>query len=131
MQPRSVGQIEVGTLHPAIQDILGSRTAVVTMSDDNLYKNRPHHPEFTASQYQRLPDILADPDYAVEDSKEGRVILLNRLADGYYDRVSLKRTQDGSENYWLGMLYQDSTKAERMIRRRKVLYRKKQDDGEL
>lgn len=130
MKPRSVGNIEVGTLHPAIQAILGSRTAVVTMSDDNLYKNRPHHPEFTAQDYQRIPDIMADPDYVVEDNTAGRVILLNKLADGYYDRVSLKRTQDGSENYWLGLLYQDSKKAERMLRRRKVLYRKKQQDGE-
>jgi hypothetical protein len=57
-----VGTVPVGHMTKEMQKALGTSQDGVMFKDTQLAKQRREHPDLTAADYLRLPDILAQPD---------------------------------------------------------------------
>lgn len=100
------GEFPVAVLHPDDIAVLDAKSQSVWMSEYNLKKNKGEiperskgHPELTLSDYRMIPEII-DRGEVYQQGDEKLIYLLS--GDTVY-RAALKRTKDGSENYFLSL----------------------------
>lgn len=100
------GDFPVAVLHPDDIAVLDARSQSVWFSQDSLLKNKGEiparskgHPELTLGDYRMIPEII-DSGEVYQQGEEKLVYLLK--GDKVY-RAALKRTKDGSENYFLSL----------------------------
>ena len=97
----------VAVLTPAEKAALGTTRQTIWFSPDSLAKNKGQRPErssghadLTLDDYRRIPDVV----HKGEKYRDGatHVIVLER-GDGSVYRAVLKKTRDGSDNYFLSL----------------------------
>lgn len=109
----------VAVLRPEDQAVIGARRQTVWMSAETMAKNRGElptrsagHPELTIDDYRLIPEIVDQGE--VYQAGEERLIYLRR-GDRTY-RAALKRTADGSDNYFLSLFRpSDADRAMRLV----------------
>jgi len=108
-----IGEAEVGTLPPDVQEALGAGSPHVRLSEQTIEKQNYRHPELTADDYTHLPDTIADaPVVAMQG--EHRVVLFRRHGKLY--RAAIKVTADKARNYLVSLHRTTPESAERALR---------------
>jgi len=113
-----IGHAEVGTVPENVRQVLGAATPHVRLSEDTLIKQNSRHPEITAEEYGKLPDILAAPHIVAQDG-DRRVVFFRRNGRDY--RAALKTTQDGSETYLVSFHRTEAAAMRRALKRMTIL----------
>lgn len=111
---KSQGNFPVAVLRQAEQTRLNANTSVAYMSDQTVTKQLREHPELTASDYRRIPDIVDQGEAYVQGSN--RLLFLYE-GDVVY-RLALKVTKSLDEVYVIHMIRTTRQKAQREIRDR-------------
>lgn len=113
-----VGKPEVGTVPETVRQALGAETPHVLLSDETFEKQNAHHPELSAEDYGRLPEILAKPHIIAQDGAR-RVVFFRRHGKDY--RAALKTTQDGAETYLVSFHRTEQVAIRRALKRMTIL----------
>lgn len=116
------GEFPVAVLHPKDMELLETKSQTVWFSADSLAKNKGEipvrsggHPELTINDYRMIPEIVDTGE--VYQASDERLIIL-KMGEKVY-RAALKRTKDGSENYFLSMFTTSpESKAVRAVRKK-------------
>lgn len=100
------GEFPVAVLHPDDIAVLDAQSQSVWFSQDSLLKNKGEmpsrsagHPELTLADYRMIPEIIDQGE--VYKRNDEKLIYLLRGETVY--RAVLKKTKDGSENYFLSL----------------------------
>jgi hypothetical protein len=106
IEGRISGEFPVAVLAEADMMALDTTAQTVWFSQDSLLKNKgaiparsKGHPELTLDDYRMIPEIIDRG----EVYRQGDVKLIYLFSDGQVYRAALKRTKDGSENYFLSL----------------------------
>ena len=91
----------IGDLTEEQKNILGAKTNNIKFSLDNMIKNRIEHPELNFYDYNKLSEIIAQPDKIIKDG-ENHIKLFKKIDNKIYEAV-IKTTQDKKENYFNSM----------------------------
>ncbi len=91
----------IGDLTEEQKNILGAKTKNIKFSLDNMIKNRIEHPELNFYDYNKLNEIIAQPDKIIKDG-ENHIKLFKKMDNKIYEAV-IKTTQDKKENYFNSM----------------------------
>ena len=94
----------LGKLTEEQKKLLGSKSDNIKFSLDSMIKNRLHHPDVNFYDYQKLSDIIANPDDIKLDKKRSNCILLLKK-DGKMYQAVIKTTKDKSENFLTSFRY--------------------------
>ena len=94
----------LGKLTEEQKKLLGSKSDNIKFSLDSMIKNRLHHPDVNFYDYQKLSDIIANPDEIKLDKKRSNCILLLKK-DGKMYQAVIKTTKDKSENFLTSFRY--------------------------
>lgn len=89
---------KIGTLSPQQKKLLNTDVSEVKLSLDSMIKNRLHHPEINFYDYQKLSEIIKNPDEIKLDKTRNNCILLIKKDNKRYQAV-IKATKDKKENY--------------------------------
>lgn len=115
-----VGVVEAGTLSPDIQKIIRSESDSLRLSEDNLKKNQTHHAEVEKSEYQLIPQLVADTQMVLSAGSERHVMLFSTYGKQIY-RMLIKSTANGKENYLLSFHAINGAEVKRYMRTRECL----------
>ncbi|MBF0516366.1 MAG: minor capsid protein [Nitrospirae bacterium] len=89
----SNGNFPVAVLSDEDKKNIGATSQVVLLSDESLAKNKANHPELTAEEYSKIPDIISsDADVIIQDGELTLVFI--KINDRYYNAV-VKATGSG------------------------------------
>ena len=91
----------IGDLTEEQKNILGAKTNNIKFSLDNMIKNRIEHPELNFYDYNKLSEIIIQPDKIIKDG-ENHIKLFKKIDNKIYEAV-IKTTQDKKENYFNSM----------------------------
>lgn len=94
----------IGKLSNEQKKLLGTSVEEVRFSLDSMIKNRLHHPDLNFYDYQKITDIISNPDEVKLDKKRSNCILLLKK-DGKIYQAVIKTTKDKSENYLTSFRY--------------------------
>lgn len=106
------GEFPIAVLPAADQDLLGSETATVLLSQHSLAAHLVSHPEITIMDYRKVQEILETG----EVYRQGDERLVYLMLDGVLYRAALKRTLDGQKNYFLTLFRTDEKAANKEVR---------------
>lgn len=105
------GEFPVAVLHPDDRAALDARSQTVWMSQQTLLEHLERHPEIGLADYRLIPAIL---DLG-EVYKQGDTRLVYLQEGNKLYRAALKRTKDGSENYFLTLFETTNAMAKRQV----------------
>lgn len=91
------GEFPIAALPPSDMALLDAQSPVVLLSQESLAAHVAKHPEITLADYRKAQTILEQGDVYLL----GELKLIYLYEDGMWYRAALKRTQDGSKNYFL------------------------------
>ncbi len=107
-------EFPVAVLRPEDMQTLQTSAQSVWLSRETLVSHLEKHPEIRLADYQRIPEILDRGEVYLQGNS--RLIFLQD-GDRYY-RAAIKRTRDGSENYFLTLFETTEERAMRQIRQK-------------
>ena len=88
----------LGKLSDGQKKLLGSNSDDIKFSLDSMIKNRLHHPDVNFYDYQKLSDIIANPDEIKLDKKRSNCILLLKKV-GKCIKLLLKRPKISQKTF--------------------------------
>ncbi len=91
----------IGNLTEEQKNTLRSKTSNIKFSLDNMIKNRIEHPDLSFYDYQKLNEIIPQPDKIIKDG-DYHIKLFKKIDNKLYEAV-IKTTQDRKENYFNSM----------------------------
>jgi hypothetical protein len=106
------GEFPVAVLDKPTMQALGTVAQSVWLTGATLAKNIANHPEIDLPAFRLIPEIVDNGE--IYRSGDERLIYLMRDEKLY--RAALKRTKDGSENYFLTLFETTDKVAERNVR---------------
>jgi hypothetical protein len=109
-----IDEFPVAVLTQADRAVLGGEAQTVWLSRNTLDKHLARHPEMEIRDYRKIPEILETGE--VYKRGDARLVYL-KDGDKLY-RATLKRTEDGRENYFLTLFATTETSAENQVRRK-------------
>lgn len=107
-----VGEFPLAVLDEATQEALQSDSWQVLLSQATAASHVEKHPEIGVADYRRVQAMLDNG----EIYRHGDERLVYLLAEDKLYRAALKRTRDGSKNYFLTLFQTTDHKADREIR---------------
>jgi len=113
-----VGRAEVGTVPEKARQALGAATPHVLLSEETLEKQNRHHPEITAEDYAKLPDLLASPHILAQDGVH-HVLFFRR--DGQDYRAALKAEVDRGDVHLVSFHRTTAAAMRRALKRMTIL----------
>lgn len=120
LEDKAHGIIEAATAPKPLMDALETKSDSILLSDETLGKQRRHHPELTAEEYEAIPRMLAQPD-AILDSGENHVLVMSQYKKLLY-RLVVKATRDRTTNFLQSFHSVSFEDARRLLRSRRLLW---------
>jgi hypothetical protein len=114
MEGKISGEFPVAVLNEADKTALDTTTQTVWMSQETLSEHLTSHPDIALEDYRLIPTVL-DQGEVYQQSDE-RLIYLQQGEKLY--RAALKKTKDGTENYFLTLFTTSEEKAEIEVRKK-------------
>lgn len=106
------GEFPVAVMDATTMKAIGTKAQTVWLSHETLAKNVESHPEIGLPEYRTIPDIVDNGEIYLQG--ESRIIYLRRKGKLY--RAALKRTKDGSDNYFLTLFETTDKAAQRGVK---------------
>ena len=94
LEGKTKGAFPVAIVDEAIRDAIGSKTQVVTLSDQTLAKNLDRHPEIGIEDYRKLPQVVREAQLVVQDG-DNTFVFLQRDEKLYFGAVKSTRSGEG------------------------------------
>lgn len=108
---KSAEDFPVAVLKQSDMQAIGALSQTVYLSQESVAAHIVKHPEIGLSDYQKIPDILDQG--AIYKQGDDRLVVL--AVAGVLYRAGLKRTKNGSKNYFLTLFKTNDKAAERSI----------------
>jgi hypothetical protein len=107
-----IDEFPVAVLKEADKTALETKAQTVWLSRETLETHKVKHSEIGIDAYRLIPEILDNGE--VYKSGDARLIYIK--LKGVWYRAVLKKTRDGSENYFLSLFTTGARKTERQVR---------------
>ncbi len=112
------GTFPMAVLNEELKASIGSKSQVVSLSDETLAKNKENHPEIDLSGYQGLPDIIEKAQLIVQDGNNTFVFM--RIGDNLY-YGAIKSTRSGETNFLTSLRLARESDIESIRKKGKVI----------
>lgn len=109
------GDMPVFLLPAEAASALGAKSRVGLLSAETMLKQLRHHPELTADEYRRLPEIGTRPALIVQDGAQ--TVVLVQQSDGRWYHAAVKVTANGAATYMTSFRRTDDRSIARLLAR--------------